>query len=320
MMTSSDLARVRLCALAALALLASASMSDAQDKTALSISVSSTVVSPGETVMVTLKSPANMPFAIVAVIWEKGFVESTTTLPATVPVHIPDDLRPGKYMISAMGRTAANEMVTVGTGVVVERTELPTRLSMDLSTIRFMRLGDEHPLRILADLPNAQVIDVTYSSHVTYRSSNPRVAIVEDTGMVMAAGPGSASVTATYTQGAASRRLVIPVTVPPPPFSVSPTPLDLGNVAIQSVASRNITLTNTTEGPLPIATVELGFQEGFTSRNTCTSSLPLAIGASCTITVTFAPARAGHLMTIVWLELDDDRIGLTVTGTGVSRE
>ena len=65
-----------------------------------------------------------------------------------------------------------------------------------------MTLGDELPLSILADLPGGQVIDVTYSSHVAYTSSDPRVASVDEVGaVVMAVGAGSASVTATYTQG-----------------------------------------------------------------------------------------------------------------------
>ena len=124
-MKSNDRAGVRLCVLVALALLASASMSGAQDKTALSISLSSTTVSPGETLLVTLRSPANVRFAVVGVIWKMGIIAAPTTLPATVPVHIPDDMRPGKYAISAMGRTVSNEQVTVVTGVVVERTGCP---------------------------------------------------------------------------------------------------------------------------------------------------------------------------------------------------
>jgi hypothetical protein len=319
-MKSNDRGGVRLCALVALALLASASMSAAQDNPPLAISLSSTTVSPGETLLVTLRSPASVPFAGIGVIWKMGIVVSPTTLPATVPLHIPDDMRPGKYAIAAMGRTVSNEEVTVGTGVVVERTELPTKLSARSPTIRFMTLGDEQPLSILADLPGGQVIDVTYSSHVAYTSSNPRVASVDEVGAVMAVSAGSASVTATYTQGTASRQVVIPVTVPPPPFSVSPTPLDLGDVAIGATASRNITLTNTTKGPLEIASVELGYEEGFAASNTCTASSPLAIGASCTITATLTPAGAGRLMTLVWLVGDDSRIGLSVMGTGVSRE
>ena len=146
------------------------------------------------------------------------------------------------------------------------------------------------------------------------------MASVDEYGAVMALSAGSASVTATYTQGEASRRVVIPVTVPPPPFGVSPTPLDFGDVAIGSQASRKITLTNTTREPLEISSAQIGYEEHFAASNTCTSSL-LAIGASCTITMTFTPAQAGRLETLVWLEGGDrSRIGLSVTGTGVSRQ
>ena len=295
-------------------------MSASQESTALSISLSSTTVSPGETLLVTLKSPTNVRFVVVAVISELGILPAST-LPATVPVHIPDDMRPGRYAISAMGRTVANEEVIVGAELLVERTELPVKLSARYSG------GPIHdarkrglPLSIQAELPDGQVIDVTRSSRITYTSSNPRVASVDEYGVVMAVSEGSASVTATYTQGDASRQLVIPVTVPPPAFGVSPTPLDFGDVAVGSKASRNITLTNTTKRPLPIPNVAVGLDELFGLSNTCTSSSPLAVGASCTITVTFTPTQAGRLMTLVWVETDDLRTGLSVMGTGVSRE
>ena len=310
---------MQLCAFVALTLLASASMSAAQDKSALSISLNTPTVSPGETLMVTLRSPGNVQFAAVAVIWEKA-IAPAATLPATVPIQIPDDMLPGKYAIAAMGRTVSNEEVMVATEVVVERIELPTKLSVRMSMIRFMNLGDEDPLRILADLPGGEVVDVTRSSLVTYTSSNPRVASVDEHGVVMAVSAGSASITATYTHGDASRRVVIPVTVPPPPFDVSSTPMDFGEVAVGSTVSRTFTLTNTTREPLEISSAQIGYEEHFAASNTCTSSL-LAIGASCTITVTFTPAEAGRLMTLVWLEGGDRmRIGLSVMGTGVPRK
>ena len=294
-------------------------MSASQESTALSISLSSTTVSPGETLLVTLKSPTNVRFVVVAVISELGILPAST-LPATVPVHIPDDMRPGKYAISAMGRTVANEQVIVGAELLVERTEIPTKLSTRYSECRFMTLGNELPLSIQAELPGGEVVDVTQSSNITYSSSDPRVASVDENGIVMAVSAGNATLTATYTQGNVTRRLVIPAIVPPPAFGVSPTPLDFGDVAVGSKASRNITLTNTTERPLPIPNVAVGLDELFGLRNTCTSSSPLAVGASCTITVTFTPTQAGRLMTLVWIETDDLRTGLSVMGTGVSRE
>ena len=183
-----------------------------------------------------------------------------------------------------------------------------------------MTLGNELPLSIQAELPGGEVVDVTQSSNITYSSSDPRVASVDENGIVMAVSAGNATLTATYTQGNVTRRLVIPAIVPPPAFGVSPTPLDFGDVAVGSKASRNITLTNTTERPLPIPNVAVGLDELFGLRNTCTSSSPLAVGASCTITVTFTPTQAGRLMTLVWVETDDLRTGLSVMGTGVSRE
>jgi hypothetical protein len=78
-------------------------------------------------------------------------------------------------------------------------------------------------------------------------------------------------------------------TITPP--ALSPTSLSFGYLLVgQSAPAQSVTLTNPAgSAPLTIGSIETS--TGFTETNTCGSSL--AGGASCTISVTFAPASAG---------------------------
>jgi hypothetical protein len=68
---------------------------------------------------------------------------------------------------------------------------------------------------LLATFSDGRILEVTQSSRVTYRSSNRRVALFDGDGAITPVGIGSASVTATYTNGARNVRITIPVSVKP---------------------------------------------------------------------------------------------------------
>lgn len=102
---------------------------------------------------------------------------------------------------------------------------------------------------------------------------------------------GSNSITATFTgdtnfASATSSAAVVIITGPTAP-TVTPTSIDFGTVTLGNSPTQTVTLTNTAASPLTISAVTI--TGGFTQTNTCGV---LAVSASCTATVTFAPSAA----------------------------
>lgn len=100
--------------------------------------------------------------------------------------------------------------------------------------------------------------------------------------------------------------------------SLTPTSHDFGAVtAGQTSAPFAFTLTNSGTAPLTINNISLGGGNRFTQTNNCGASL--AIGASCTINVTFRPQKAGQTYTGT-LSVNDNAPNspqtATLTGTG----
>jgi large repetitive protein len=90
------------------------------------------------------------------------------------------------------------------------------------------------------------------------------------------------------------------VSVLQPTISLSPTFANFGNVNVNSTAQQVFTVSNGTASGVEITEVSLGLanntEDEFTQANTCGSN-DLAPGASCTITVTFAPLASGSAET-----------------------
>lgn len=105
-----------------------------------------------------------------------------------------------------------------------------------------------------------------------------------------------------------------------PVVSLSPTSLNFGNQQFGTSATEAITLTNTGDSPLSISTIKITGSnvKNFSQTHTCKSSL--AVGASCTISVTFAPLELGSQSET--LNVVDNASGspqtATLTGDGVA--
>ena len=98
------------------------------------------------------------------------------------------------------------------------------------------------------------------------------------------------------------------------PVTALPTSIDFGTQALGSHNSQNITLTNHQTKALSVSSVTAGGD--FSPASSCPSSLPA--GASCTITVTFAPTAAG-LRSATLTVNDNDTNGprkVALTGIG----
>ena len=105
-------------------------------------------------------------------------------------------------------------------------------------------------------------------------------------------------------------------TVNPP--QVSPTSLSFGDLVLGSVsAAQNVTLTNPT-GAAALTINSIAASTGYTQTNNCGTSL--AGGASCTISVTFAPTASGTTTGSLAISnsATSTPIGASLTGTAYS--
>ena len=130
---------------------------------------------------------------------------------------------------------------------------------------------------------------------------------------------GIRAATLTVTDGGGVQTVALAGTGVAPSASGSPTVLAFGNVGVgQSSASQPVTLTNTGVGPLGFTNVTFtGFNNAnFTQTNNCPASL--AVGANCTINVTFTPSSNGTR--IVTMNINDAAGTQTVSlsGTGLA--
>src|SRR5258708_32076781 len=111
-----------------------------QSQPALQITTptSGTTVSPGQTLSVTVGSPAGLTFAQVDVIAESpiGLTTSTTSLPAQFSVSIPSNIACGPRMLTAEGTTMSGQNVQSASIVIdVERADFPVSLTASTSAL-----------------------------------------------------------------------------------------------------------------------------------------------------------------------------------------
>lgn len=249
------------------------------------------VVSPGQTISVTVTSPASGAFSHVAVIGEAtGFSSIATSLPAQFSLSIPTDISCRRYSLTAVGITASGQEISSQDVVIdVERSDPPTSLSTLMPEVVFDNLGEQFPIKILASFSDGRSFDVTESSRLSFDSSNSKVAIVAAGGMVTALGVGKASITATYGD---HLHATIPITVPPQALDPSVSSLNFGSQWLGiSSSPQQISLTNKTYSPMKI--VALNITGDFAEKDNCRSLSPLPAGGTCAINVTFTPTEGG---------------------------
>src|SRR5260370_21749764 len=206
------------------------------------------IVNPGQTISVAVSSPSNTAFKQVFVIGEQPLPTTTlaTSAPASFSILIPQGTRPGKYMLTAWGTTTANQVqASAPITVDVERMDLPTNLTASKTEVTFRSQRKKAPLGISGKFADGSVVDLTMSSNLAYTSSNTSVATVDNNGVVTAVAAGNASITATYGQGAQSVHVSVPVTVPPPVLTPSPTALSFNGQNVGTSSSpQTLTITN----------------------------------------------------------------------------
>jgi len=261
---------------------------------AISSPASNAVVNPGQTMTVNVTSPANVAFVNVGVVAEQPIGISTTLatgLPAQFTLNVPADIACRRYIVTADGTTAAGQDVSTSVTIDVERSDMPTSIRAAHPSIGFEAPGASVPIRIFGSFRDGNVLDVTRSTNVVYQSSDPMVATVSASGEVTALAAGDAVIAVTYGPRVQNISVTIPVNVPAPIFSIDPAQLNFGEQNVGTSTPLQVTLTNTTEGDLEIAGITA--TGDYSVTDTCVSSLPMAVNATCTITVNFAPTATG---------------------------
>jgi hypothetical protein len=173
-----------------------------------------TIVNPGQNLSVNVSSPAGTAFAQVDVIGEYPIGMSTvaTSVPAQFSITIPSDIAPGQYRLTAEGTTVpGQDTQSASITIDVERPDLPTSLTTLLSGVFFQSQSQVTPLIVLATFSDGSVLDVSRSTNLAFSSANTNTATVDATGLVTSVAPGTGNITATYTLGANSVQVSIPV-------------------------------------------------------------------------------------------------------------
>ena len=294
----------------------SANLAHAQVALQITEPADGSVVVPGQVLQIVVDSPMHTDFSLIGVnspLFDLSFAEPP--LPARFSFVVAPDIALGTNSLAAFGRTAAGPDASARITVDVERPDMPTSLAASVSRLSFEAQGQDDWLHIRGTFADGRVLGVTQSSSITYASADDSIAKVDAFGHVTTISPGTTSLTARYTIGAQHRDLVIPVRVRRPVFSMDPTSLDFGTQDVGTSTSQQMTLTNTTAGTLGIDAITTGGD--FTESDNCVSASPLAVGASCVVTVTFRPTQRG-LRTSRVLVVNDFTVPVAfwLSGTG----
>lgn len=280
-----------------------------------------TTVTPGQTLSITVTSPAGLSFSQLDVIGEQPIGMSTiaTATPAQFTLSIPAAISCGVHTIIAEGTTSSGQNVqSAGIAVDVERADLPASLAADTSALIFETQGQESSLVIYGSYADGTTQRVNESSLVTYASTNTNVAVVDSLGDVTAVGTGAATISVTYTLGSQTLQISIPATVQPPVLTTSPSALAFAQQGIGTTSSsQQISLTNSASGPITVTNITTGGD--FSETDNCTSS-PLSTGAGCTVNASFLPSAVGARTGTLSITNSANSVPILValSGTGIS--
>ncbi len=190
-----NLRSINLVSLAALALLAGAVRLHAQPSLQITSPADGTVVSPGQSVTVTVS--ASGTFLLVALVGEDplGFSQGLSAPPYNFTLTIPSNIPPDKYAVTAAGAYAQGESVTsLPILLVVEPTTIPQSYRTEPETLTNLWVGVKAHLRVIGRFADGSTANVTYSTRTTYSTSDPGVATVDSSGVVTAVAPGNATI------------------------------------------------------------------------------------------------------------------------------
>ena len=158
-----------------------------------------TRVASGATISVVVSVDPRKGFRVVRVLGEDlGFTPWQKVPPAPFLLTIPPDVI-GIKLIRAMGTTAPETgEFSDPVSIDVETSATLSAMEVNLAYVEFNELGEQFPLNVKGSFNDRTMLDITRSTLMTYRSDNPRVAVVGSSGMITAMGHGSTFIRVAY--------------------------------------------------------------------------------------------------------------------------
>ncbi|MDN5864659.1 MAG: choice-of-anchor D domain-containing protein [Gammaproteobacteria bacterium] len=212
-----------------------------------------------------------------------GTVAIPTEAPYTATLAVPADLALGSYTLTAVGTTgdSSSGRVTASTTIeIIPNPAIPIKLQLPQGGLVFEAIGERLPITV----PGA-------TKGLEYRSSTPAIATVSKAGIVTAQSAGTASISVSLDNDFVGS---VPIKVLAPALLPAPASLDFADQAAGTTsAAQTVTVTNSAAYPVKILAVTSGTV--FPVTGDCLASSPLAPGASCTLSVNFAPNDKGDV-------------------------
>lgn len=237
---------------------------------------------------------------------ELGTVQVPTKPPYEATLAVPSDIELGNYTLTAAGQASSSGTpITASTIVkVVPNPNIPIEIQLPQGGLVFEAIGERLPITV----PGA-------TNGLEYTSDAPAVATVSGPGIVIAQSAGTASVAVSLNKAIVG---FVPIRVLAPSLLPSPISLDFGNQGKDTTSPpQSVTITN--DASYPVSVLEVSSGTVFPTSDDCITSSPLAPGASCTVSVSFAPtatgAVSGALEIVGSASIAPTRILLSGTGT-----
>lgn len=258
-----------------------------------------TVVHPGQTIKVRVTSSTDRTLSSLFVVSPLSDLPPdvvTKSVPVELTVTIPSTVeKAGPYPFTAMGTTTAGELVESDPITLdVERDDMPVSLWSQFDKHFFTAKGQSVPMMLTATFSDGKIIEVTESPNVSYHSTDAKVVTVDEAGTAAAVETGTAAIIVSYKNpNGPDVRLTIPVTVERFQVTFSPSSLDFGNVRVGSSASLSVTATNNAVSDSQLRIKAVSTTGPYSETDNCMASSPLALDATCQITITFRPTETG---------------------------
>ena len=262
--------------------------------------VDGAIVHPGEIITVRVTSPTDHSWSALTVLTKLSDAMPTEahSVPAEFSITIPSNIdTSGRYALTAFGKTAAGDLVESDSiNVNVERSDMPVSLSeVNFSHLFAEAPGQTYNLLILAHFADGKMLDVRESGKLSFRSTDTKIASVDAMGAVRAVAPGTASIVVSYgNPHGPDVSLTLPITVERFQVTFSPSSLEFGELQVGRNASLSIKVTNNSVSDSQLRIKAITTTGFYSATNNCISSSPLALDATCEITVTFKPAAPGQ--------------------------
>lgn len=172
------------------------------------------IVAPGEVMHIEVRLPPGGAYKSVAIVSPLGFSDIAKSPPYVVTLKVPSDVALHAESITVLGAVEGkNGEILARMTVDVERPDMPREIWSDWKHLILGSPGEEIHLTIGATFADGQSYDATESSFVKYRSADPKIATVDEDGLVRSVGPGETWIWAIYEHGTEPVKLSIPVNV-----------------------------------------------------------------------------------------------------------